>query len=393
MCSNNCKTVLRNKNICADNYLQYSLFVSCSSGKRLILRVNIRNKGNLQMDEKNIKGLTLPELENWVAEIGESPFRAKQIYRWMYQRGVRSFEEMSDLSKSLRNKLAQMASVSMLQIDTRFRSKTDQSVKYLFRLSDGNAVEAVYMVEGKRITLCLSTMVGCPVGCAYCATGIMGFKRNLTAGEIVDQLLLIQQDQQKKATNIVFMGMGEPFLNYDNVIKAASILNSELGQEIAARRIIISTAGIIPAIHRFADEGHRFKLAISLNASTDAQRDELVPVNLKHPLWELMAAVKYYTDRSKRRVTFEYILIKDFNDTPQDARRLIKMLGQIPCKLNIIPYNQNEFLLYKTPSEDKLNNFLKDLYQAPFAVTVRRSKGLDIAAACGQLYIRDKSKI
>ncbi len=345
------------------------------------------------MDEKNIKGLTLPELENWVAEIGESPFRAKQIYRWMYQRGVRSFEEMSDLSKSLRNKLAQMASVSMLQIDTRFRSKTDQSVKYLFRLSDGNAVEAVYMVEGKRITLCLSTMVGCPVGCAYCATGIMGFKRNLTAGEIVDQLLLIQQDQQKKATNIVFMGMGEPFLNYDNVIKAASILNSELGQEIAARRIIISTAGIIPAIHRFADEGHRFKLAISLNASTDAQRDELVPVNLKHPLWELMAAVKYYTDRSKRRVTFEYILIKDFNDTPQDARRLIKMLGQIPCKLNIIPYNQNEFLLYKTPSEDKLNNFLKDLYQAPFAVTVRRSKGLDIAAACGQLYIRDKSKI
>lgn len=345
------------------------------------------------MDKKNIKGLTLPELENWVAEIGESPFRAKQIYRWMYQRGARSFEEMSDLSKNLRDKLAEMASVSTLQTDTRLRSKIDQSVKYLFRLSDGNAVEAVYMVEGKRLTLCLSTMVGCPVGCAYCATGIMGFKRNLTAGEIVDQLLLIQQDQQKKATNIVFMGMGEPFLNYDNVIKAASILNSELGQEIAARRIIISTVGIIPAIHRFADEGHRFKLAISLNASTDAQRNELVPVNIKHPLWELMAAVKYYTDRSKRRVTFEYILIKDFNDTPQDARRLIKMLGQIPCKLNIIPYNQNEFLPYKTPSEDKLNKFLKDLYQAPFAVTVRRSKGLDIAAACGQLYVRDQSKI
>jgi len=344
------------------------------------------------MDKKNIKGLTLPELENWVAEIGESPFRAKQIYRWMYQRGARSFEEMSDLSKNLRNKLAEMAFVSTLQIDTRFRSKIDQSVKYLFRLSDGNAVEAVYMVEGKRLTLCLSTMVGCPVGCAYCATGIMGFKRNLTAGEIVDQLLLIQQDQQIKVTNIVFMGMGEPFLNYDNVIKAASILNSELGQEIAARRITISTVGIIPAIHRFADERHRFKLAISLNASTDAQRNELVPVNLKHPLWELMAAVKYFTDKSKRRVTFEYILIKDFNDTPQDARRLIKMLGQIPCKLNIIPYNQNEFLPYKTPSEDKLNNFLKDLYQAPFAVTVRRSKGLDIAAACGQLYIRDQSK-
>jgi 23S rRNA (adenine2503-C2)-methyltransferase len=216
----------------------------------------------------------------------------------------------------------------------------------------------------------------------------MGFKRHLTTGEIVDQLLFIQRDRQSVVTNIVFMGMGEPFLNYDNVIKAASILNSELGPEIAARRMIISTAGIVPEIYRYADEGHRFKLAISLNATTDNQRDELVPINKKYPLQNLLSAVRYYTKKSRRRVTFEYVLINDFNDSEQDARRLIKMLGQIPCKVNVIPFNQSEFLPYKSPSEARLEQFLKHLYRAPFAITVRRSKGQDISAACGQLYVR-----
>ncbi len=340
------------------------------------------------MNMTNIKGLTLPELEHWVSEIGEKPFRAKQIYRWMYKKNARSFEEMSDLSKELQIKLSKLATLSLLGISRRIQSKIDQSVKYLFRLPDEQAVEAVYMVEGKRATVCLSTMVGCPIACPCCATGIMGFKRHLTTGEIIDQLLFIQRDRQSAVTNIVFMGMGEPFLNYDNVIKAASILNSELGPEIAARRIIISTAGIVPEIYRYADEEHRFKLAISLNATMDTQRNELVPVNIKYPLRNLLSAVRYYTKKSRRRVTFEYVLINDFNDSEQDARRLIKMLGQIPCKVNVIPFNQNEFLPYKAPSEARLEQFLKHLYRAPFAITVRRSKGQDISAACGQLYVR-----
>jgi 23S rRNA (adenine2503-C2)-methyltransferase len=248
----------------------------------------------------------------------------------------------------------------------------------------------VYMVEGNRITVCLSTMIGCPIGCPYCATGIMGFKRNLTAGEIVDQFLWIQREQSQKITNVVLMGMGEPFLNYEAVVKAAAILNSELGAEIAARRITISTVGIVPQIYRYADEGQRYKLAISLNAVNDRQRNELVPINQKYPLSELMKAVNHYTQKSRRRVTFEYVLIKGVNDGARHARELITLLSKIPCKLNIIPYNANEFLPYKAPGEKELDRFLSKIYQAPFAVTVRRSKGQDIAAACGQLYVRDQ---
>jgi len=338
-----------------------------------------------------IKGFTLKELEQWVADIGEKPFRARQIYQWMYQKNVYSFAEMLNLSKGLREKLSESANLRVLNIHKKLQSRLDGSVKYLFRLHDGQAVEAVYMEEGKRVTLCLSTMVGCPVACPYCATGVMGFKRNLSTGEIIDQLLLIQRDLGAKVTNIVFMGMGEPFLNYDNVIKAASILNSELGPEIAARRITISTAGIVPAIRRFADEKQRYKLAVSLNGTTDTQRDEMVPINRKYPLGELLSTLQHYTKTARRRVTFEYILIDGFNDSEQDAKRLISLLGQIPCKINVIPYNENEFLPYKSPSEQKLDNFLQQLYRAPFAVTVRRSKGQDIAAACGQLYVRDQN--
>ena len=342
------------------------------------------------MIKYSIVGFSLSELESWMTEIGEKPFRARQIYQWMYKKSVRSFAEMLNLSKDLREKLADTASLSLFTAHEKLESKLDKSIKYLFHLADGQAVETVYMEEEKRRTVCLSTMVGCPIACPYCATGVMGFKRNLSAGEIVDQLLFIQSDLGTKATNIVFMGMGEPFLNYDNVIRAASILNSELGPEIAARRITISTAGLVPEIRRFADEGHRFKLAVSLNGATDLQRNEMVPINRKYPLRDLMAAIQYYTRLSRRKITFEYILIDDFNDSEQDAKRLISLLSQVSCKINVIPYNENEFLPYKSPSEQKLNNFLKHLYRAPFVVTVRRSKGQDIAAACGQLYIRDQ---
>ena len=337
-----------------------------------------------------IKGLTLGELEDWFREVGEKPFRARQAYQWMYQKGVRSFAEMLNISHGRREILEKSARISVMQIHRKLVSQLDQSVKYLFRLDDDTSVEAVYMTEGKRVTVCLSTMIGCPVGCPYCATGMMGFKRNLSTAEIVDQLLLIQRDQESRISNIVFMGMGEPFLNYENVMKAAAILNNELGPEIAARRITISTAGLVPEIRRFAEEGHRYKMAISLNGTTDQQRDKLVPINRKYPMVELLEATRYYTRRSRRRVTFEYILIDGFNNSENDARRLISLLSQIPCKINIIPYNESPLLPYKSPTEEDLSRFLKQLYKAPFAVTVRRSKGQDIAAACGQLYVRDR---
>jgi len=343
------------------------------------------------MEKAVIKGLDLAELESWIMSSGEKPYRARQLYRWMYRRGARAFTEMTDLSREFRLKLEEIADIECLRIEMRQQSKLDQSIKYLLRLSDNQAVEAVYMVEGSRITVCLSTMVGCPIGCPYCATGIMGFKRNLTAGEIVDQFLGIQREQSQKITNVVLMGMGEPLLNYAAVVKAAAILNSELGAEIAARRITISTVGVIPQIYRYADEGQRFKLAISLNAVSDQQRNELVPLNQKYPLTELFKAVNYYTRKNRRRVTFEYVLIKGVNDGSWHVRELIRLLSGIPCKLNIIPYNANEFLPYKAPGVKELERFLGELYQAPFAVTVRRSKGQDIAAACGQLYVRDQS--
>jgi 23S rRNA (adenine2503-C2)-methyltransferase len=342
------------------------------------------------MEKVVIKGLDLAELESWISSIGEKPYRARQLYRWMYRRGARAFAEMTDLSREFRLKLEEIANLECSRIEMRQQSKLDQSIKYLFQLTDNLAVEAVYMVEGNRITVCLSTMIGCPIGCPYCATGIMGFKRNLTAGEIVDQFLWIQREQSQKITNVVLMGMGEPFLNYEAVVKAAAILNSELGAEIAARRITISTVGIVPQIYRYADEGQRYKLAISLNAVNDRQRNDLVPINQKYPLSELMKAINYYTRKSRRRVTFEYVLIKGVNDGSQHARELITLLSKIPCKLNIIPYNANEFLPYKAPGEKELDRFLNKIYQAPFAVTVRRSKGQDIAAACGQLYVRDQ---
>jgi 23S rRNA (adenine2503-C2)-methyltransferase len=342
---------------------------------------------------KNIRGLTLRELEEWIVDIGEKPFRARQIYQWMYQKGIRSFDDMLNLSRKLRETLQQTAHLSSIQVQKKLHSKLDRSVKYLFRLEDGGATEAVYMPTGKRITICLSTMVGCPLGCPYCATGLMGFQRNLNAGEILDQFLIIQGEQQSRITNVVFMGMGEPFLNYDNVMQAAAILNSELGPEIAARRITISTAGLVPEIYRFADEGQPYKLAISLNGTTDRQRDELVPINRKYPLVSLMEAAKYYTRRSGKRVTFEYILIDGVNNSAGDARRLVRLLGQIPCKINVIPYNRNPLLSYFAPSEENLDTFLSHLYKVPFAVTVRRSMGQDIAAACGQLYIQENKQL
>ncbi|MCF7885350.1 MAG: 23S rRNA (adenine(2503)-C(2))-methyltransferase RlmN [Candidatus Marinimicrobia bacterium] len=339
------------------------------------------------MQNKEIlSGKTLTELETTMQSIGEKSFRARQIYKWINKKSVHDFQKMTDLSKDLRNKLTDSFKIKTLEIQEKEHSEIDDSVKYLFKLEDGNFIESVLMQDSDRHTICLSTMIGCPIGCPYCATGLIGLKRNLTAGEIVEQLLWVAKDSEIDLTNIVFMGMGEPFLNYENSIKAAQIFNTELGPEISTRKIVISTCGIIPKLYDYTDQGYKFKLAISLNGTTNKQRDEMVPINKKYPLEELIKAAKYYTNNSRNRITFEYILIKDFNDSLEDARRLRQLLSDFPCKLNIIPYNENEQINFQAPSEQKLDQFVNELYKSPFAVTVRRSKGQDISAACGQLY-------
>lgn len=343
--------------------------------------------------EKSIKGMSLREIKNLVADIGEDHYRANQIYKWIYKYGVFSFSEMTDLKKELREKLSNKYTLSTLKLKFEVKSNIDSTKKYLFELNDGNSIESVYMIEGKRITSCLSTMAGCPIGCPYCATGSMGLKRKLSAGEIIDQFLWINKNNSNKITNIVFMGMGEPFLNYDNTIKAAQIFSSDMGADISAKKIVISTCGIIPGIYGYTDEGHKFKLAISLNATSDVQRNQLIPINKKYPLQDLLKAARYYTRKSKRRITFEYTLITGINDTDEDAQRLISLLKDIPCKLNIIPYNENTFLDYRKPKEKEVERFVQKVYKAPFAVTVRRSKGADIASACGQLYSEENKQI
>lgn len=338
-------------------------------------------------------GLNLSQLETILVELGEKPYRARQLHQWLYQKKAHDFAMMSDLSHKLRRQLAAQFQIHCLQLEQQLTSAIDGSIKFLWQLHDGAKIESVYMVEGKRRTVCLSSQVGCPIGCIYCATGSMCWKRNLTTGEIVDQLLLINSLVAAPATNIVFMGMGEPLLNYDAVMQAAQIFNHEIGVGLAARRITISTAGLIPAIERYIAERRPFKLAVSLNATTSEQRQYLMPISQRYPLTQLLAVLKKYTRTSHKRVTFEYVLIRGVNDSQQDARRLVQLLSPIPCKLNLIPYNPNPFFSFQPPSEAELNAFIQEVYRAPFAVTVRRSKGSDIAAACGQLYAQHSAKI
>lgn len=338
------------------------------------------------MQTKNIKGLTLPELESWITEFGEKPYRARQIFKWLYDAGASSFEEMTNLSKELRRRLAESVSIEGLQLVTQQKSQKDQSIKFLFKLPDGNKIESVLMFEDKRATLCISTQVGCAIDCKFCATGMMGLTRNLTAGEIVDQVLQVQKLADVSVTNIVCMGMGEPFHNYDRLMQACAILSDEQGQNIGSRRIVVSTSGLVPKIYQFADEHHRYRLAISLNATDDETRSRIMPLNKKWPLADLLKAARYYTQKSEQRVTFEYALMAGVNDTPADAERLRKLVSGMRCKINLIPYNPTRGD-YLRPSEKRILRFYEALSEMREPVTIRWSKGEDIEAACGQLAV------
>ena len=330
----------------------------------------------------NLKGLWIEDFEKLLGDLGEKRYRARQLASWIYAKGATDFNQMTDLSKELRERLSQIAFIDSIRLVKRQISQKDFSEKFLFELSDGEKIETVLMWEGKRVTICLSTQVGCPLGCTFCATGKMGFKRNLTAGEIVDQVVALGED---RITHAVLMGMGEPLLNYDNTLKALRIINNELGLSFAAKAITLSTVGIPPMIEKLAEERLKVGLAVSLNAPTDEKRNDLMPINKKHPLKELLEAVKYFKEKSKRRVTFEYVLLKDVNDSEKDALELSKLIQGISCKINLIPYNPAPDLPYQRPSEERIIAFRDYLYPRCPTVTLRRSKGEDILAACGQL--------
>lgn len=373
---------------------------SCISSRELICCNPMKNnteKSNSNSEKINIFGKTLRELEVFFESLGEKKFRAAQIFQWMYKRGITNFDEMSDLSKSLRDKLHASASIltdNVIKIQTSGEKENEVTRKILFQLSDGEKVEAVYIPDEGRKTVCISSQVGCAVACQFCATGWMGFRRHLTVGEIVGQLMYIRREIDPDISNIVFMGMGEPFLNYENVMNAAAIITSEHGPGLSSKRITISTSGIIPKIYEFADSDLPYNLAISVNATTDEVRQKVMPITKKYPLKELLESIQYLNARRKNPATLEYVLLAGVNDSDDDAKRLRTMAKQLgKCKVNVIPYNPIEGPDLKRPSAEHIARFMKLVSGISSPLTLRRSRGRDIAAACGQLAIKEKHDV
>lgn len=317
---------------------------------------------------------------------GEEFFRKDQIDNWIYNRCAESWIEMDNIPLILRGKLDLSVPLHPLKIIHITGSEDDLTRKFLLQTKSGHNIESVLMHHNKRTTVCISSQVGCAVDCKFCATASMGFIKNLSTGEIVDQVIHLQNYSKSRITNVVFMGMGEPFLNYSRVINASKILNKKMN--FGSRRITISTAGIVSKIRQIADEGHRFKLAISLNAPNENVRKKIMPLTDKNSLSDLISSAKYHYKKIKRLITFEYVLLSEINDSEEDGKELIRLLSDFPCKVNVIPYNEIGGI-YERPSEKIIFNFIETLKSAPFTVTVRWSKGTDIDAGCGQLATGD----
>ena len=326
------------------------------------------------------------ELQTLCIKAGESKFRGGQLFEWLYRHGISSFDSMLNINKSFREHLNEHFILHTLTVENSLLSEEDKSVKILFRTRDDHFIETVSMVENNRHTVCLSSQVGCVLDCHFCATGELGLKRNLSTGEIVDQLIYVRENTDRPITNVVFMGMGEPFHNYDNVLNASDIFHSPKGFNLASTRITISTAGLLPQINKFIKEKRRYKLAISLNASNDKVRTEIMPINKKWSINDLIKSGKEYSNQKKRLIMFEYVLLKGINDSEEDALELARLLQGIPCKINLIPYNEIEGK-YQRPDETTITKFSEILhnYRDEYRVLVRWSKGQDIAAGCGQL--------
>lgn len=333
---------------------------------------------------KVLSGLSLKGIEEITDSLGASKFRARQIHNWIYLKSVKSIDEMTDLSVKFREELKKIAVVSDTKVKIKQES-VDGTLKYLLEYPDGECVETVLMRFDNRanLTACVSSQVGCAVNCSFCATGKRGFIRNLSYKEIIEQVLVIQRDTGLKVTNVVFMGQGEPLLNLDNVLPAMEIFNQNF--QIGARRLTVSTSGIIPGINRLADIDMQSTLAISLHAPNHEIRRKLMQIEDKYPMPELKNALKHYIEKTGRRITIEYLLIKDLNDTLDSAKQLVEYLHDLKCNVNLIPYNSTEKNDYQKPSGNSVMRFKSLLEQAGKKVTVRLERGADIDAACGQL--------
>ena len=316
-----------------------------------------------------------------------APFQGKQLFRWLHQKKVFDFARMSDLSKELRARLKECATATHLELVELQESQRSGTRKALLRLPDGETVESVLIRDRDRVTICVSSQVGCALKCDFCATGLAGFKRDLSPGEIVEQVLYLlqQEDLGQRTPNIVYMGMGEPFRNYEAVIKSIHLLMAAEGLAIGARKITVSTAGDIKGIERFADEDWQVRLSVSLHAANDALRDKLVPLNRRYPLARLREAIQRYIDKTGRQITFEWTLLRDVNDSQQDAQELLAFLGALKATVNLIPWNPVAGLPYETPAKLRCEAFRDTLAAAGITATLRQEKGQDIDAACGQL--------
>lgn len=344
--------------------------------------------------QQPIRSLSLEELETYFLSVGEKKFRAKQVYEWLWQKPVQSFDAMSNISKELRKKLSENFSFPALKVDMTQQSE-DGTIKSRFKTVEGHLTEGVLIPTDERKTACVSSQIGCSLSCKFCATGYLKRERNLNFDEIFDEVALINRQSlevyDKKLTNIVFMGMGEPLLNYKNVLKAIEKISSPEGLGMSPRRITVSTAGVAKQIKQLGDDKVKFKLALSLHAANDKKRHEIMPINDTNNIQSLIEALNYFYRQTKNEITFEYILFNNFNDSLEDADELIKIYRQVPADLvNLIEYNPIEFAKFSKPSEEKVDAFMNYLEKHKVNARLRRSRGKDIDAACGQLANKGK---
>ncbi len=342
-------------------------------------------------EKKNIKSLSKKELEEYLRELGEPKYRRKQIFTWLFQKMAYDFNEFTDLPKALRQRLASDLYIGRLEVKHRAVS-SDGTVKFLLKLEDGLEVETVLIPDGKRRTVCVSSQVGCALGCTFCATGTLGFKRNLAAWEIVEQVLIARQylrdiEEERDVTNVVFMGMGEPLLNLDAVLQAIHILNHDRGPNIGARKITVSTLGILEGIYRLADSPIQFKLALSLHSAIQEKREKIMPLAKRVSLKNLKKAIAYFYLKKRRWVTLEYIHLPGYNDTEEDILALEAFIGTLPVKINVIPYNPYPGGPFRSPTPEEFEDFIRRLRRLPWTVTPRKPRGRDIFGACGQLFL------
>lgn len=346
-------------------------------------------------EQIDIKSLHLDQLQERMSSLGQPRYRAEQVLSWLYQKRVNSFTAMTDLPQDLRTLLAGAFDFGKMEV-ARVLGSRDTTRKFLFRLADGSLIESVlipaspalYGSRSDRRTACLSTQVGCAYGCKFCASGLEGFSRNLQPNEIVDQIIAIEREAGEKIDNIVFMGMGEPLANFMNLMQAIQIINAPWGIGIGARHITVSTSGLAPQIRKLAEQPLQIRLAISLHGATDEVRNQIMPINRRYDLETLLAACDYYASRKKQRLTFEYILIAGVNDAPEQAHLLAKHARRLSAKVNLIPYNTVHGLSWERPSQSRQEHFLSILREHAVPATLRREKGHDIDAACGQLRLQ-----